>query len=80
MRIAHESRLDFDPKEFNYSPKWLSGFKKAHGINRLRLYGEGASANLVSVEIVRKELPPLLADTPLNKIYNFDETGIPYVA
>jgi hypothetical protein len=54
----------------------LSGFKKAHGINRVRLHGEGDVADLVSVETVRKELPPFLADTPLHKIYNFDETGM----
>ena len=42
----------------------------------MRLHGEGASADLLSVEIVRKELPPLLADIPLNKIYNFVETCI----
>ena len=41
--------------EFNFSPKWLNGFKKAHGINRVCLHGEGAAADLLSVEIVRKE-------------------------
>ncbi len=54
--------------------KWLSRFKKAHGINRVRLHGEGDEADLVPVATVRTELPPILTDTPLNKIYNFDET------
>jgi hypothetical protein len=68
--------LSFDPKEFNYSHKWLYGFKKAFGINRMRLHGEGADADMNSVATARRELPPILADTPLSKIYNFDETGL----
>ena len=75
MRMAEELGLAFEPNEFNFSPKWSIGFKKANGINRVRLHGEGADAYLVSVETVSKELPPLLADTSLHKIYNFDETG-----
>jgi len=35
----------------------------------------GVDADLDSVAIVRRELPPLLADTPLENIYNFDETS-----
>jgi hypothetical protein len=77
--IASDLGLEFDTKEFNFSHKWLAGFKQAFGISRMRLHGEGADANLQSVEIVRKELPPLLADTPLSNIYNFDETGERYL-
>ena len=38
------------------------------------MHGEGEDADLNSVLIVRSELPQLLADTPLENIYNFDET------
>jgi hypothetical protein len=65
----------FDPTKFNFSLKWLLGFKKSRGIQRIRLHGEGASADNDRVAIVRTQLPPLLADTPLDKIYNFDESG-----
>jgi hypothetical protein len=67
--------LEFDANVFNYSPKWLLNYKKAYGINRIAMHGEGADADLDSVAIVRRELPPLLAETPLENIYNFDETG-----
>jgi hypothetical protein len=52
----------------------LLGFKKANNINRLRLYGEGESANLVSMQAVREQLPLILKDVTLEKIFNFDET------
>ena len=67
----------FDKNKFNFSHKWLLGFKKANDIRRLRLHGEGADADLESVHIVREQLPGILKDTPLENIYNFDETGIP---
>lgn len=38
-------------------------------------HGEGADADMQSVEITRKQMPMLLADKDLDKIYNFDETG-----
>ena len=39
------------------------------------MHGEGEDADLNSVLIVRSELPQLLADTPLENIYKFDEIG-----
>jgi hypothetical protein len=74
-RIARDNGYIFDPNVFNYSTKWLLNFKKAYGINRIALYGEGADADLDSVAIVKRELPPLLSKTPLENIYNFDETS-----
>lgn len=74
-RIARDNGFIFDTNVFNYSTKWLLNFKKAYGINRIAMHGEGADADLDSVTIVRRELPPLLADTPPENIYNFDETG-----
>lgn len=67
--------MDFDKKQFNFSSKWLYKYKLAHNINRVKLHGEGADADVAAVQIVRQQLPRLLADTPLDKIYNFDETG-----
>ena len=75
-RIARDNGYIFDPDVFNYSTKWLLNFKKAYGINRIALHRKGADADLDSVAIVMRELPPLLADTPLENIYNFDETGV----
>ena len=41
----------------------------------MAFHGEGAAADEMSVEQVRKEVPLLLSDIPLHKIYNVDETG-----
>ena len=67
--------LEFDPIKFNFSHKWLLGFKKANGINRVALHGEGADADMASVQVVRTHLPRILQDVPMKNIYNFDETG-----
>ena len=74
-RIADDNDFEFDPTVFNFSHKWLTNYKKAYGIHKTAMHGEGEDADLNSVLIVRSELPQLLADTPLENIYNFDETG-----
>lgn len=74
-RIAAENNLEFDPTQFNYSSKWLYKFKQAFNINHARFHGEGADAVQESVAICRRQLPALLASVPVDKIYNFDETG-----
>jgi hypothetical protein len=66
--------LEFDAKVFTYSPKWLLNYKKAYGINVIDMHGEGADADLDSVAIVRREIPPFLAEAPHENIYNFYET------
>jgi hypothetical protein len=72
--IDEEHNLQFNPKQFKFSSNWLLGFKKANNINRLRLRGEGESADLVYVQAVREQLLLILMDVPLEKIFNFDET------
>lgn len=74
--MAEDLGLQFNPKDFNFSHKWLLNFKKANDINRTVLHGEGEDADLASVQVVRQTLPPILADVPLHKIFNFDETGV----
>ena len=74
-KLAEENNLHFDKEHFNFSHKWLLGFKKANNINRIRLHGEGQDADLRSVHVVRTQLPRILGEVPLSKIYNFDETG-----
>jgi len=58
----------------NFYHKWLTNYKKAYGINKAAIHGTGEDADLNSVVIVRSELPQVLANTPLENIYNFDET------
>eukprot|EP00873_Tetraselmis_striata_P032869 jgi/Tetstr1/453133/TSEL_040155.t1 len=76
--LAAGNELVFDEKKFNYSSKWLLKFKQANNINRMRFHGEAADADLENVAVVRQVLPSLLQDTALDKIYNFDETGLWY--
>ncbi len=51
--IAAEANLEFDPREFNFSTKWLYKWKQHNNINHTTLHGEGEAANLTSVAIVR---------------------------
>ncbi len=51
--IASEANLEFDPGEFNFSLKWLYGFKLYNNIKHTNLHGEGEAADLTSVAIVR---------------------------
>ena len=74
--IAKQNNLNFDEKRFNFSTKWLHKFKKINNVTRLRFHGEGEDADMDSVAIVREELPRVLTHYPLEKIYNFDETGM----
>jgi hypothetical protein len=74
-RIAREHELELDAIVFNYSLKWLISYKKACGIIRIDMHGEGADADLDSAAIVKRKPPSLLAETHLEKISNFDETG-----
>eukprot|EP00873_Tetraselmis_striata_P038600 jgi/Tetstr1/458864/TSEL_004373.t1 len=76
--LAAGNELVFDEKKFNYSSKWLLKFKQANNINRMRFHDETADADLENLAVVRQVLPSLLQDTALDKIYNFDETGLWY--
>ena len=75
-RIALEEDLEFDPKQFNFSTKWLGRFKVANNITRIWLHGEVADADMDSVSITREQLPRIFGKYDVSKIYNFDEISL----
>eukprot|EP00976_Prorocentrum_cordatum_P013352 266158-Prorocentrum_minimum.AAC.1 len=77
---AKEIGAELDlPAEFNYSNKWLTKFKKMHGLLSMHeLHGEAGSADMDEVKIAREQVPELIIKelhVPLDEVFNMDETG-----
>lgn len=61
-----------------FSSGWLYGFKKRNRIQQIKLQGEAASADEVSIEEALPLLQNKCANYTPERIYNMDETGLFY--
>ena len=67
-------QLDIPTGQFKFSAGWLSKFKKRHGIAKIKLHGEDASADHTAAATAIPELRGMLMEYDLRDIYNMDET------
>jgi hypothetical protein len=58
-----------------FSVGWLDGFKKRHGLSRVKRHGEAGSVDVRDAEDERRRLIPILKGYNPDNIWNFDETA-----
>ncbi|CAG8842888.1 11958_t:CDS:1, partial [Racocetra persica] len=75
---AFANLLNIPEGQLKFSSGWLSRFKKRHGIAKIKLYGEDASADVDAAAAAIPKLNRLLAQYHLQNIYNMDETALFY--
>lgn len=62
--------------KFKGSIGWVDNFKKRHNLKQYNVHGEGASAPLEDLDIMRENLRQKLKDYNPEDIFNCDETGL----
>ena len=70
--------LEIPEGALHFSVGWLQKFKIRNNIHQVKLQGEAASVNLITIADSLPQLRNICSDYSPERIYNMDETALFY--